>query len=284
MPAILPPILPAILRICGATDIGLERTDNEDTFVIADLTSGEVSSPCAEVAISLPDSGFLLLVCDGMGGAAAGDVASRIAAESIKQRLIDAGGEVSAHPQEALGDAVLTANRAILAEVRVHPQTRGMGTTCTAAIVLPGMLTVAQVGDSRGYLLRAGKLWSLTKDQSLAEQLLDQGVLTPEQVGTFPLRHVLVQALGTRTAVDPVITQYSLLPGDRVLLCSDGLHGTISEADIQAGLGADGDLTDTTSTLVKRALAAGGQDNVTVVVAEYGAVRPDGASDLRQSR
>ncbi|MBC8133653.1 MAG: serine/threonine-protein phosphatase, partial [Deltaproteobacteria bacterium] len=217
----------------------------------------------------VPGTGYLLLVCDGMGGAAAGEVAAHIAAGAIRKELVDAGDEVAAHPESALGDAVAVANRAIFKEAKTRPSRRGMGTTCTAAIVLPGTLTVAQVGDSRAYLLRDGKLWSLTKDQSLAIQLLDAGVLTAEQLGSFSHRHVLSQALGTRTAVDPVISQYHLVPGDRVLLCSDGLHGIISDADIQTALTDAGDLSSTAQSLVDRALAAGGDDNVTVVVAEY---------------
>jgi protein phosphatase len=236
--------------------------------VSADLSSGQMSSPCAEVGLSLPDNGYLLLVCDGMGGAAAGEVAARIAAGTIKQTLVASGDDVPAHPVEALEDAVAVANRKILDEARDRPQRRGMGTTCTAAILLPGTLTVAQVGDSRAYLLRDNKLWALTQDQSLATQLMNEGVLTPEQVRAHPQRHVLMQALGTKT-VEPVIAQYDLSPGDRVLLCSDGLHGSISDGDIRAALIVPGDLTSTTKLLVDRALAAGGDDNVTVVVAEY---------------
>lgn len=258
----------SVLRVCGATDVGLQREQNQDTFVIADLGSGAISSPCDEVTVPVLESGYLLLVCDGMGGAAAGEVAAGIAARAIRKELVNSGDAVSAHPGEALGDAVVAANRAILDQVRGHPQQRGMGTTCTAAIVLPHLLTVAQVGDSRAYLLRQGKLWSLTKDQSLATQLLDQGVLTAAQVETFPYRHVLVQALGSQT-VQPVIQQYQLLPGDRVLLCSDGLHGLISDADIEKILTSMGNLSGTTQDLVARALAAGGADNVTVVLAEY---------------
>jgi PPM family protein phosphatase len=261
-----------VLRVCGATDVGLHREDNQDTFVIADLSSGKVSSPCVEVGVTLPDSGYLLLVCDGMGGAAAGEVAARIAAGSIRQRLVAAGDVVSEHPQEALGDAVAVANRAILNDAQTEPRHRGMGTTCTAAIVLPGTLTVAQVGDSRAYLLRDGRLWSLTKDQSLANELLARGVLTPDQMGSFSHRNVLLQALGVKTAVEPVISQYNLKPGDRVLLCSDGLHGLISDAEIQGHLKDAGDFTGITKSLVDHALAAGGDDNVTVVVAEYRAV------------
>jgi serine/threonine protein phosphatase PrpC len=262
----------SLLRVCGATDIGLKRKQNQDTFVIADLQSGEVSCPCMEVSLSLEDrGGYLLMVCDGMGGAAAGDVAARIATASIKQVLVAAGDEIAAHPGESLGDAVAVANRAILKEARVEPTKRGMGTTCTAAIVLPDTLTIAQVGDSRAYLLRDNELVSLTKDQSLAAQLVEDGLLTPEQLLSFRYRNVLLQALGTTAAVEPVISQYRLRAGDRVLICSDGLHGLIPESQIKNALSARGDLTSTIKALVNLALEAGGDDNVTAVVAEYGA-------------
>ncbi|MEP6652051.1 MAG: protein phosphatase 2C domain-containing protein [Myxococcales bacterium] len=259
----------ATLRVCGATDVGLQREQNQDTFVIADLDSGEVNSPCVEVELSVSNSGYLLLVCDGMGGAPAGDTASHIAAASIKERLVDAGQGVSERPAEALEEAVAAANKAILDDVSDEPRRKGMGTTCTAAVVLPGTLTVAQVGDSRAYLLRDGKLWALTKDQSLAARLVDEGVLTTEGVSTFAYRHVLLQALGGKKAVAPVINQYRLVGGDRILLCSDGLHGLVPDGEIQAALTDTTELATTTRTLVERALAAGGKDNVTVVVAEY---------------
>jgi len=123
------------LAICGATDIGASRTSNQDTFVIADLRSGDVSNPCSRADIPLSGQGILLLVCDGMGGAAAGDLAARIAAESIKQQLVGAGPAVVRHPDQSLKDAVRSANGDVLAEAKAHPEARGMGTTCTAAIV-----------------------------------------------------------------------------------------------------------------------------------------------------
>src|SRR3954471_243848 len=125
------------LAICGATDIGASRANNQDTFVIADLRSGDLSNPCNRTEIPLSTRGILLLVCDGMGGAAAGDLAAHIAAEAIKQELVGAGSAVAAAPDASLKSAVSGANGAILAEATAHPETRGMGTTCTAAIVLP---------------------------------------------------------------------------------------------------------------------------------------------------
>jgi protein phosphatase len=246
----------------------LQRRQNQDTYVIADLCSGEISSPCVEIGLSLSDRGLLLLVCDGMGGAAAGEVAAQIAAASIRENLVEEGTAVSEHPAKALHQAVAVANRAILDEVKVRPEEHGMGTTCTAAVVMPGRLTVAQVGDSRAYLLRAGALHLLTKDQSLAAQLVDFGVLKPDEVSTFGFRNVILQALGAKT-LKPVISEFSLLPGDRLLLCSDGLHGPVPDSEIREILSKSSDLADVTRALVDRALAAGGPDNVTVVVAEY---------------
>jgi protein phosphatase len=203
-----------------------------------------------------------------MGGAAAGEVAARLAAESIKHVLVAAGPAVSAHPTESLECAVDDANRAILNEAQAHPEERGMGTTCTAAIVLPDRLCISQVGDSRAYLLRGGTLQALTRDQSLATQLVDSGALQPDQASTFPYRHVLVQALGTRSTISPVTTETPLQTGDRILLCSDGLHGPVGEDGIAAILAAVRDVDQATHQLIEAALAAGGPDNVTVVVAD----------------
>src|SRR5450631_1254126 len=256
------------LAICGATDIGASRANNQDTFVIADLQSGDLSNPCSRKEIPLSRHGILLLVCDGMGGAAAGDVAARIAAEAIKQQLVGAGPAVATSPDKSLKSAVSGANGAVFAEAKAHPETRGMGTTCTAAIVLPDRLFIAQVGDSRAYLLRGGRLELLTRDQTMTEQLLDTGALRPEDVGTFPYGHVLSQALGTQSTVQPITSEVRLRRGDRMLLCSDGLHGPVSAEEIARILGAAADIDGVAHGLIQAALAAGGPDNVTVVVAD----------------
>lgn len=256
------------VAICGATDIGAARAQNQDTFVIADLRSGDLSQPCDRKEIPLSEQGILLLVCDGMGGAPAGDRAARIAAEAIKQQLVGPRQEAAKHPDESLKTAVWGANGAVLAEAKAHPETRGMGTTCTAAIVLPERLVVAQVGDSRAYILRDGRLHLLTRDQTMANQLVESGLLRPEDVDTFVYRHVLSQAVGTRSKVEPVTTEVHLRRGDRILLCSDGLHGAISEQAIAQILGAGSDINGVAHGLIQAALAAGGPDNVTVVVAD----------------
>jgi protein phosphatase len=256
------------LAVCGATNVGVLRADNQDEFVIADLRSGDLSNPCSRTEIPLSQQGILLLVCDGMGGAAAGDLAARIAADAVKQQLVGAGPAVVEHPNESLKSAVSGANGAVLAEAQAHPATRGMGTTCTAAIVLPDRMSVAQVGDSRAYLLRNGRLQRMTRDQTMAEELLQAGALRPEQVSTYRYRHVLVQAVGTKSTIEPVTSEARLQRGDRILLCSDGLHGPVPDHEIARILGAPADINRVAHELIQAALAAGGPDNVTVVVAD----------------
>jgi PPM family protein phosphatase len=255
------------LAICGATDIGRARAENQDTYVIADLQSGDLSNPCSRTVFPLARSGVLLVVCDGMGGAAAGDLAARLAAEAIKHQLVGSGSAVTEHPEQSLKGAVCGANGAILAETKVHPETRGMGTTCTAAIVVPGRLFIAQVGDSRAYLLRDGRLQLLTRDQTLASDLVESGALRPEDVDHFPYRHVLSQAVGTRSSIEPDISEVSLRRGDRLLLCSDGLHGPVPAERIAEILSGAPDINSAAKSLIQAALAAGGPDNVTAVVA-----------------
>jgi PPM family protein phosphatase len=259
---------PATLTVCGATDVGLCRDQNEDTFVIAKLLTDGVSKPCVDTKLSVSD-GLLLVVCDGMGGAAAGEVAARIAAESVRKTLVEAGPSVARGAADSLTAAVTVANQSILDEVQVHPEERGMGTTCTAAVVIDGKVVVAQIGDSRAYLLHDGALHVLTRDQSLANALLDRGALRPEQVQNFPHRNVLSQALGNEKGVHPVLSEHQLQTGDKILLCSDGLHGSVTDDDIRDTLAMARDLNSTAKALVGRALAAGGPDNITVVVASY---------------
>ena len=259
-----------LFTVCGGTDTGSQRNQNQDTFVIADLESGRIERPCISTDVWVARPGVLMLVCDGMGGPAAGDVASRLAASSIKQGLQAEGDNVGRAPAHSLKRAVLQANKVILNEANAHPEERGMGTTCTAALVSPDRLAIAQVGDSRAYLMRDGKLIPLTRDQTLVADLVASGALKPDQVEQFPFRHVLAQALGTKPNVNPVITDIEVREGDRVLLCSDGLHGSVPDATIAAILSGAGKVADASQALIDAALAAGGPDNVTVVVADCG--------------
>ena len=261
-----------MLTVCGSTDIGRQRPQNQDTFVIADLESGVTSRPCIRTDVSVCRPGLLLLVCDGMGGAAAGDVAAKVAALSIQHDLEIAPDVVRA-PGPSLEHALAGANQAIIAEAKIHPEEHGMGTTCTAAILSPDRLTIAQVGDSRAYMLRDGTLRALTRDQNLAVELAGKGELTSEQIALSPFRHILVQALGTKPQVQPVETDVELRENDRLLLCSDGLHGSVSDESIAEILGGTSNPSLAAQALIAAALSAGGPDNVTVVVANCGPLR-----------
>ncbi|HZL18336.1 MAG TPA: protein phosphatase 2C domain-containing protein [Polyangia bacterium] len=259
-----------MFTVCGGTNVGSRRAENQDTFVITDLETGRVSRPCIRTEVWVSRPGVLMLVCDGMGGRAAGDVAAQLAAASIKQELRAQGDSVGQSPDHSLKRAVLGANQAILDEAEAHPAERGMGTTCTAALISPDRLAIVQVGDSRAYLLREGRLRTLTRDQTLAADLVDRGALKPEDVAHFPYRHVLAQALGTGAEVSPVVSNVDLQEGDRVLLCSDGLHGPVPAQTIEKILSGTRDPAQVAEELIAAALAAGGPDNVTVVVADCG--------------
>ena len=264
-----------MLEVSGATRIGSSRSINQDTFVISDLESPRATRRPPDSEISVSKGGVLLAVCDGMGGPPAGDVASRLAAHTISGQLRSEGEKVGKVPSESLESAVLAANEAILDEARQHPDQRGMGTTCTAAIVSPERLVFAQVGDSRAYLLREGQLQSLTRDQTVAADLMDIGALEESQLEHFPFRNMLTQALGTHRSVKAVMSAEELREGDRLLLCTDGLYGVVPDDLLAKHLGEAPDASSAVRALVKAAAVAGNPDDVTAVVAICGPlIRP----------
>jgi protein phosphatase len=217
---------------------------------------------------------MLFLVADGLGGAAAGEVASHMAVrtvfDALRERMPEAAADGAAFAA-ALRDAALAANTSIHHVAARNADLRGMGTTLTAAALLGDTLFLAQVGDSRAYLIRNGSAQQLTKDQSLMQRLLDAGEITPEQAETSARRNIILQALGPEPSVKVDITHQPVRRGDLLLLCSDGLSGQV-RADALAELAAEApDLATLCARLVHEANAAGGPDNITVV-----AVRLDG--------
>ena len=204
----------------------------------------------------------LFVVADGMGGHAAGEVASEIAVNVIAERAPE-------HPDaNELGRAVQAANHAILKAAHEGRGREGMGTTCTAAMLEGERLVIAQVGDSRAYLLHKGKIQQLTRDHSLMADLIEAGQLTPEEARVHPQRSVITRALGSdpRTVAD--LYEINVDAGDRLLLCSDGLSGMVLDQDIEAILNRVSDPQRCASQLVNEAIAAGGHDNVTVIVVD----------------
>lgn len=231
----------ALTSFGSRTDIGCLRDHNEDSLV--------VTPP-------------LFAVADGMGGHAAGEVASEIAVRVLSELAPD-------HPDvEALGRAIEEANRAVIQAAREGRGRQGMGTTMTAAMLEGERLVIAQVGDSRAYLLHQGKLQQLTRDHSLMADMIEAGQLTPEEARTHPQRSVITRALGSDAHLHPDIYEINVETGDRLLICSDGLSGMIFDDQIENTLRRVQDPQRCASQLVNEAIAAGGHDNVTVIVAD----------------
>jgi len=211
----------------------------------------------------------LFVVADGMGGAQAGEVASRIAVESFQQGLPDAS-----HPELELAELARAANARIHELSHVNAEQAGMGTTLTAVYVGEQDVAIAHVGDSRAYCLRDSELLRLTDDHSLVDELMRQGRLTPEEAVEHPQRSVITRALGPEGAVEVDTRSFRARAGDVYLLCSDGLTTMIGEDQIAATLLAHPGLRDAGEALIAAANQAGGRDNITVVLLRLEEVRP----------
>lgn len=270
------------VRSFGLTDAGKARKSNEDNFLIAHLVKAlqveQTSLPQAKLQQS-GRQGHLFIVADGMGGHAAGEQASALAIDSVETFVLDtlkwfARGKDACHDQvlREFQDAVMLVNARVLSEAAERPELHGMGTTLTLAYNLGDELFIAHVGDSRCYLFRNGKLARLTRDHTLVEELVRAGALAPENVATHRLRHVVTNSVGGHSPEIKVeVHKVRLEADDRVLLCSDGLTEMISDEEIGQVLDGGHDPEPTCRQLVQAANDAGGRDNVTVVVAHFGA-------------
>jgi serine/threonine protein phosphatase PrpC len=258
------------LHVFGRTDVGQIREHNEDNFLVADLSKGSRSLMEEDRVQLIGDRGTLLGVCDGMGGAAAGEVASQLAVDIIYEKLVE-GPPPHDHDDLArrLVFAVEEAGVRIFNEARADRTRRGMGTTATIAALLDDRLFIAQVGDSRAYVLRSGQLVQVSRDQSLVNQLIEAGQLTEEEAETFEHNNIILQALGTAETVQVDLTYVDLRRGDTLLLCSDGLSGMIRTEEIREVLQSVRDPLDACKVLTERANLAGGHDNITVIVAHF---------------
>jgi serine/threonine protein phosphatase PrpC len=259
------------------TDKGRVRPGNEDAFVIADLDAGEITSTPGELLTPAIDkSDLLIAVADGMGGAQAGEVASRLAVEQLvrKFRAPAQAGTV----EERLRDGMKSANRAIRHASEENQAYWGMGATMTAAFIHQGQAYIGQVGDSRAYLIRNGQLQQVTKDQSLVQALIDVGQLTEDEAARSPQRHVILQALGTRDEIEPEMSIITLARGDHLLLCSDYLMQKVSGVEMLDTVRDAGPLTDACARLVALANERGGEDNITLIIARFdGRGLPEGS-------
>jgi PPM family protein phosphatase len=233
---------------CAArTDVGIVRSGNEDNFLM------------------LSDRG-IFIVADGMGGHAAGEVASEMAVRIISREIGSLRGLSDEEASARLRDAIRLANDAIFERTLSEHDKRGMGTTATALVLLPHRYLIGQVGDSRAYLLRDGQILQLTKDHSYVQEQVDAGLLTPDQARVHPYSNVITRCVGAGMDVVPDIYFGALRPGDVVLLASDGLTGMLEDDQITRILQSDGGPQKWVDRMITEANRRGGLDNITAIV------------------
>jgi serine/threonine protein phosphatase PrpC len=258
------------ITVAAASDIGTVREHNEDHVLIGDLDQGDQLA-MAEPWTATGDRGPLMIVCDGMGGVEGGEVASELAARVIWREMQTTSStqdpEVFAR---LLRRATRIANNEVHTMAKKEPGLRGMGTTVSAGAVVGEKLVVATVGDSRAYILRRGELVQVTRDQSLSSALLAAG---HNQEIADRAGSAILQALGVGDDVEPSLSLVELRRGDRVLLCSDGLHGLVGDQALAILMAPTHTLAEAVKLLVTAARAAGGSDNITAVVADVGGDR-----------
>jgi len=250
----------------GATDIGRIRDRNEDAFAIGDLDAGELFDGDAALA-STGARGLFALVCDGMGGAAGGEVASELAVRTTWREMREA--HTTDDPEvfaRLMRRAVRSANQRVFDESEREASLRGMGTTLSSIGVCAGQLIAAQVGDSRAYLLRAGQLTQITRDQTLTSALVGAGRDPAE--AALAGGATILQALGVAPDVEPSLSMVALRRGDRVLICSDGLYNQLGLSTLQAILDGRASPGARARSLCDAARAAGGADNITAVIVD----------------
>ncbi len=274
-----------IAWVFGCTDVGRVRKNNEDAFVIADLTANAASATPAPAGASFTSStptergeegmlrkcrvgvqGLLLAVSDGMGGAEAGEIASYLVVESLREDL-------ATHTDRSTGSlvraAIERANNVVFDAAGKSPRRGGMGATLTAVFVREDRGYVAGVGDSRCYVIRGKRIRQVTRDQSLVESLVELGHLTREEAESSPHRNVILQALGTKPDVAVALTKLQLHRGDMLLLCSDGLSGRVSDEEL-LGLALDGPtIDDACRRMIALANERGGEDNITAILSHF---------------
>jgi PPM family protein phosphatase len=234
-----------VLQAAALSHVGKVRTGNEDSF-----------GYCLDAGV--------FAVCDGMGGAAAGEVASRMAVDALIERLCAVASREDR--RKTLEDSIDAANRMVFAQAAQDAALRGMGTTLVAVTIQDGHALIGHVGDSRCYLFRAGELSRQTNDHSLVDEQVRLGQMTQEDADRSPLRNVITRAIGTQKSVEADITDLTLESGDILLLCSDGLTREVPQEGLAAILSHPGTIEERCQQLIDAANAAGSRDNVTAIL------------------
>lgn len=254
--------------VAGQSDIGRVRQNNEDNFLIADLTTGRVYLIPQKITHSQEQNRLLLAVSDGVGGANSGEIASSMAVHSLRVELLKKNrGSIS--PFDRLVQAVEKANSLIWSEGQNNPSRKGMGATITAALIERDIAYVAEVGDSRGYLIHGGRIKQITTDQSLVGILMERGLLSSEQAKNTPARNIILQSLGYQSEVKVAVTSIELAAGDYLLLCSDGLSNKVKDEEMHEIIARHTNVEDAIRELIEAANKRGGEDNITAILARF---------------
>lgn len=246
------------MKLFGVTDVGCHRKDNQDCYAFRQLN----------------EQAAVLVVCDGMGGARAGSVASSVAVEAFFSAVEGqfASGTPEDDPvwwEDILAHACEQANRQVFELAQANPEYQGMGTTLVAALALPGESYVVNVGDSRCYLVENGMIRQVTVDHSLVQLLVDRGEITPEEARVHPRKNLITRALGVDSMVSCDLLRVENGPGSRLLLCSDGLTNVLPDQVLLQTAMDEVELEGLCRSLLRMALEQGAPDNVTVVLAEF---------------
>ncbi|MBI4914118.1 MAG: serine/threonine-protein phosphatase [Acidobacteria bacterium] len=261
-----------LIDYAAITHPGKVRKNNEDAYMVSTLDGEEPPINAPPRTRSATESGMLAAVADGMGGAAAGEIASR---EGLAAVAVFLFGHWSLLPKEALNESTLIhvlkhaveeASQAVLRYSDSERGARGMGSTLTAALLWGGHAYLAQIGDSRAYLYRNKMLAQLTTDQTLVHEMITSGTLTAEQARVHPQRNMITQALGCPQPIVVALGKVALRRGDRLLLCSDGLHGEVSDEQIREALEGGYSSRRTLEILLEKAMEHGARDNVTALL------------------
>ena len=256
----------------GITDVGRSRTHNEDDFAICkDLSEKKWGFKRGEI-LSLPKLGALLIVADGMGGENAGEVASHLAQAAVKEDFdqLEEAPETAAEREDLLAKSILRAHQAVVNHQHNNLETAGMGTTLIVAWVIEESVHVAWSGDSRCYIYNGqNSLYPFTEDHSLVWQMVEDDQMTPEEARVHPESNIVTQSLGDeKNPPQPSVKSTKLYKGNRLILCSDGLNGMLSDEQIQSILEEGGSIDETCGKLVNSANEAGGEDNITCLMVE----------------
>jgi protein phosphatase len=276
-----PPSAQVEVDLAGLSHQGLIRPNNEDCYLISRaeraLTTLQTNLPAGSVPTRAEEVGYGMLVADGIGGMAGGEVASTLAVSTLHYLVLATvdwimrlNGDETERVMQRFAERYRVVDATLREKARTDPRLSGMGTTMTLACSIGGELILAHVGDSRAYLFRAGQLRQLTRDHTVAQVMADLGEIKPEEVKTHRGRHILTRALGgTPEPVEADLTHLRLNDGDQILLCTDGLSEMVTDSAIAPILETAPNAVAACQALVDAALVGGGKDNVTVTLARY---------------